>query len=69
MASLPKDVLEAGKFINGTGTNEPFGVLTGTTTTVAAAITYNKAMAVPAGGWMRTSSASVRRTRRSSPSW
>jgi HK97 family phage major capsid protein len=32
-----KDVLEAGKFVTGTGTNEPFGVLTGTTTTVAAA--------------------------------
>jgi HK97 family phage major capsid protein len=32
-----KDVLEAGKFVSGTGTNEPFGVLTGTTTTVAAA--------------------------------
>jgi HK97 family phage major capsid protein len=31
-----KDVLEAGKFVAGTGTNEPFGVLTGTTTTVAA---------------------------------
>jgi HK97 family phage major capsid protein len=33
-----KDVLEAGKFLSGTGTNEPFGVLTGTTTTVAAAV-------------------------------
>ena len=32
-----KDELEAGKFISGTGTNEPFGVLTGTTNTVAAA--------------------------------
>lgn len=32
-----KDTLEAGKFVSGTGTNEPFGVLTGTTTTVAAA--------------------------------
>ena len=32
-----KDVLEAGKFVSGTGTNEPFGVLTGATTTVAAA--------------------------------
>jgi HK97 family phage major capsid protein len=32
-----KDVLEADKFVNGSGTNEPFGVLTGTTTTVAAA--------------------------------
>lgn len=32
-----KDTLEAGKFISGTGTNEPFGVLTGTTNTVAAA--------------------------------
>jgi HK97 family phage major capsid protein len=32
-----RDTLEAGKFISGTGTNEPFGVLTGTTTTVAAA--------------------------------
>jgi HK97 family phage major capsid protein len=31
-----KDVLEAGKFVSGTGTNEPFGVLTGTTNTVAA---------------------------------
>lgn len=31
-----KDTLEAGKFITGTGTNEPFGVLTGTTNTVAA---------------------------------
>lgn len=32
-----KDTLEAGKFITGTGTNEPFGVLTGATNTVAAA--------------------------------
>jgi HK97 family phage major capsid protein len=32
-----KDVLEATKFVVGSGTNEPFGVLTGTTTTVAAA--------------------------------
>jgi HK97 family phage major capsid protein len=32
-----KDTLEAGKFVSGTGTNEPFGVLTGTTNTVAAA--------------------------------
>jgi HK97 family phage major capsid protein len=32
-----KDTLEAGKFIAGTGTNEPFGVAVGTTTTVAAA--------------------------------
>lgn len=32
-----RDVLEAGKFVSGSGTNEPFGVLTGTTTTVAAA--------------------------------
>lgn len=32
-----KDTLEAGKFIIGTGTNEPFGVLTGTTNTVNAA--------------------------------
>ena len=32
-----KDTLEASKFISGTGTNEPFGVLTGTTNTVAAA--------------------------------
>jgi HK97 family phage major capsid protein len=32
-----KDILEAAKFVSGTGTNEPFGVLTGTTTTVAAA--------------------------------
>jgi HK97 family phage major capsid protein len=32
-----KDVLEAGKFVTGTGTNEPFGVMTGTTTTVPAA--------------------------------
>jgi HK97 family phage major capsid protein len=32
-----KDVLESSKFVSGTGTNEPFGVLTGTTTTVAAA--------------------------------
>ena len=31
-----KDVLEATKFVTGTGTNEPFGVLTGTTTTVPA---------------------------------
>jgi len=31
-----RDVLEAGKFVTGTGTNEPFGVMTGTTTTVAA---------------------------------
>lgn len=31
-----KDVLEAAKFISGTGTNEPFGVLTGTTNTVNA---------------------------------
>jgi HK97 family phage major capsid protein len=32
-----KDTLEAAKFATGTGTNEPFGVLTGTTTTVNAA--------------------------------
>jgi HK97 family phage major capsid protein len=32
-----KDDLEAAKFISGTGTNEPFGVLTGTTNTVNAA--------------------------------
>ena len=32
-----RDVLEAGKFVNGTGTNEPFGVLAGVTNTVAAA--------------------------------
>ncbi len=32
-----KDALEASKFIIGTGTNEPFGVLTGTTNTVNAA--------------------------------
>jgi HK97 family phage major capsid protein len=32
-----KDTLEAAKFIIGTGTNEPFGVLTGTTNTVNAA--------------------------------
>jgi HK97 family phage major capsid protein len=32
-----RDTLEAGKFITGTGTNEPFGVAVGTTTTVAAA--------------------------------
>lgn len=32
-----KDALEANKFILGTGTNEPFGVLTGTTNTVNAA--------------------------------
>jgi HK97 family phage major capsid protein len=32
-----KDELEAAKFISGTGTNEPFGILTGTTNTVAAA--------------------------------
>lgn len=32
-----KDVLESSKFVSGTGTNEPFGVLTGTTNTVAAA--------------------------------
>jgi HK97 family phage major capsid protein len=32
-----KDVLEAAKFINGTGTNEPFGVIVGATNTVAAA--------------------------------
>jgi len=32
-----KDTLEAGKFVSGSGTNEPFGVLTGATTTVAAA--------------------------------
>lgn len=32
-----RDTLEAGKFISGTGTNEPFGVAVGTTTTVAAA--------------------------------
>lgn len=32
-----KDRLEASKFVSGTGTNEPFGVLTGTTNTVAAA--------------------------------
>lgn len=32
-----KDTLEAAKFVNGTGTNEPFGVLTGTTNTVNAA--------------------------------
>ena len=31
-----KDTLEAQKFVNGTGTNEPFGVLTGVTNTVAA---------------------------------
>jgi HK97 family phage major capsid protein len=32
-----KDELEAAKFVAGTGTNEPFGVLTGTTNTVAGA--------------------------------
>jgi HK97 family phage major capsid protein/HK97 family phage prohead protease len=32
-----KDELEAAKFVSGTGTNEPFGVLTGTTNTVNAA--------------------------------
>jgi HK97 family phage major capsid protein len=32
-----RDTLEAGKFVSGTGTNEPFGVMTGATTTVAAA--------------------------------
>jgi HK97 family phage major capsid protein len=32
-----KDVLEASKFTTGTGTNEPFGVITGTTNTVNAA--------------------------------
>jgi HK97 family phage major capsid protein len=32
-----KDTLEAGKFATGTGTNEPFGVLVGTTNTVNAA--------------------------------
>jgi HK97 family phage major capsid protein len=32
-----RDTLEAGKFVSGTGTSEPFGVLTGATTTVAAA--------------------------------
>lgn len=32
-----KDELEAAKFISGTGTNEPFGVLTGTTNTVPGA--------------------------------
>lgn len=32
-----KDTLEAGKFITGTGTNEPFGVAVGTTNTVNAA--------------------------------
>jgi HK97 family phage major capsid protein/HK97 family phage prohead protease len=32
-----KDTLEAAKFISGTGTNEPFGVAVGTTTTVNAA--------------------------------
>jgi HK97 family phage major capsid protein/HK97 family phage prohead protease len=32
-----KDELESAKFTSGTGTNEPFGVLTGTTNTVAAA--------------------------------
>jgi HK97 family phage major capsid protein len=32
-----KDTLEADKFVNGSGTNEPFGVLTGTTNTVNAA--------------------------------
>jgi HK97 family phage major capsid protein len=32
-----KDVLESSKFVSGSGTNEPFGVLTGTTNTVAAA--------------------------------
>lgn len=40
MASLlqeAKDILEAAKFISGTGTNEPFGVATGTTNTVNAA--------------------------------
>lgn len=31
-----KDTLEAGKFLNGTGTNEPFGVLVGTTNTINA---------------------------------
>jgi HK97 family phage major capsid protein len=33
-----RDTLEAGKFITGTGTNEPFGVAVGTTNTVAAAV-------------------------------
>ena len=32
-----RDTLEAGKFISGTGTNEPFGVAVGTTNTVPAA--------------------------------
>lgn len=32
-----KDTLEAQKFVNGSGTNEPFGVITGTTNTVNAA--------------------------------
>jgi HK97 family phage major capsid protein len=32
-----KDTLEAAKFVTGTGTNEPFGVLTGTTNTINAA--------------------------------
>jgi HK97 family phage major capsid protein len=32
-----KEVLESSKFTNGTGTLEPFGVVTGTTNTVAAA--------------------------------
>lgn len=32
-----RDTLESSKFVSGTGTNEPFGVLTGATTTVAAA--------------------------------
>ena len=32
-----KDTLEAAKFITGTGTNEPFGVITGATNTVNAA--------------------------------
>jgi HK97 family phage major capsid protein len=31
-----KDVLESSKFVSGSGTNEPFGVLTGATNTVAA---------------------------------
>jgi HK97 family phage major capsid protein len=33
-----RDTLEAGKFISGTGTNEPFGVAVGTTNTVAASV-------------------------------
>jgi HK97 family phage major capsid protein len=40
-----KDVLEAGKFVTGTGTNEPFGVMTGTTNTVAAATGLTVTMA------------------------